>query len=92
MKNIVSVIEQILIVEDIEGYIEIGAPGDEYEDEAVQIGAAISLLDSEQLNYENILSIVALVWAKSFNLSGEDIALRREALERVAAEVLERVG
>lgn len=78
---------EILVREDIEGLIEIGAPVDEYEHEAAQIAAAITLLEHDQRTEENILAIITLLWMKSFNLSKEDIKLRGPAFLRVVQAI-----
>ena len=80
-------IDNILIQEDIEGFIEAGAPADEYQVEAAQIAAAISLLAEEEFREENILAIISLVWIKSFELSEGDVALRLPALRRVTQAI-----
>ncbi len=83
----VSTIEKILIPEDIEGFIEMGAPVDEYQDEAAQIAAAITALGEEEFREENILAIVSVVWMKSFGLDEEDMALRLPGLRRVTQAI-----
>jgi|GEM_PF-6070690 predicted nucleotide-binding protein len=50
MQFSVSDVDNILIPEDIEGFIEMGAPADEYQDEAAQIAAAVSALGKEEFN------------------------------------------
>jgi hypothetical protein len=88
MQITVSGIDNILIPEDIEGFIEMGAPADEYQDEAAQIAAAIAALGAEEFSEENILAIVSLVWMKSFGLDEEDMALRLPALRRVTQAIV----
>lgn len=83
----VSTIEKILIPEDIEGFIAMGAPVDEYQDEAAQIAAAITALGEEEFREENILAIVSLVWMKSFGLDEGDMALRLPGLRRVTQAI-----
>ena len=87
MQITVSSIDNILIQEGIEGFIEAGAPADEYQVEAAQIAAAISLLAEEEFREENILAIISLVWIKSFELSEGDVALRLPALRRVTQAI-----
>ncbi|MEQ1890364.1 MAG: hypothetical protein ABL951_14480 [Alphaproteobacteria bacterium] len=87
MQITVSSIDTILIQGDIEGFIEAGAPADEYQDEAAQIAASITLLAEEDFREEYILAIICLVWIKSFDLAEEDVALRLPALRRVTQAI-----
>ena len=87
MQITVSSIDNILIQEDIEGFIEAGAPADEYQDEAAQIAASITLLAEEDFREENTLAIISLVWMKSFELADHDMALRLPALRRVTRAI-----
>lgn len=89
MQIIVSSIDTILVQEDIEGFIEAGAPVDEYQDEAAQIAAAITLMTAENFDKDNILAVVSLVWMRSFGLGEEDVALRLPALRRVAQAIFD---
>jgi len=89
MQITVSRIDNILVREDIEGFIEAGAPADEYQDEAAQIAAAITMVTVEKFNEDTILAIVSLVWMKSFELSEEDMALRLPALRRVTQTIID---
>lgn len=88
MQITVSSIDNSLVQEDIEGFIEAGAPTDEYQDEAAQIAAAVAMTTAENFNEDNILAIVSLVWMKSFGLGEEDMALRLPALKRVTQFIL----
>ncbi|MFZ5930347.1 MAG: hypothetical protein ACOY15_03915 [Pseudomonadota bacterium] len=88
MQITVSSIDNILIQEDIEGFIEAGAPADEYQDEAAQIAASIARLAEADFLEENILAIISLIWIKSFELAENDVALRLPALRRVTRAIL----
>lgn len=79
-----SIINTFLQTEDIEGFIELGSPADEYLAEAVNIAAAISQLNNNELDIETITAILALEWVQSFDLSEADIADRSAAILRVA--------
>lgn len=59
MQITLSAIENILIPEDIEGLIEMGAPIDEYQDEAAQITAAVTALGEEEFSEENSSALLA---------------------------------
>lgn len=91
MQITVAGIERLLVLEDIEGFIEAGAPVDEYQDEAAQIAAAITLMTAENFDKDNILAVVSLVWMKSFGLGEEDMTLRLTALRRVAQAIFDLV-
>lgn len=82
------VISTLLIQEDIEGLIEAGAPADEYDDEAAQIAASVSLLSHEKLKEETIIAIISLVWMKSFELAADELKLRLPAMMRVAGKIV----
>ena len=68
MNTSASHINRILVEEDIEGYIDFGAPEDEYDTEAVQISEAIMQLRPDQMTSENVLSIISLIWLENFEL------------------------
>jgi hypothetical protein len=76
-------IRDALRAEDIEGLIELGAPSDEYDDEATQIAEAVAELPEGKVSAENIIAIIALIWAKSFDRSSDEIAKRLPAFSRV---------
>lgn len=88
MKIAINDIADILRTEDIEGLIAIGAPADEYDSEAEKIAQAIEKLSASELTQANICAVIALLWAKSFNRSSEEIKQRMPAFERVAVKVL----
>lgn len=81
-------IHTLLIQADIEGLIEVGAPTDEYDDEAAQIAAAVSLLSHEETTEETIVAIISLVWMKSFELSDEELTLRLPAIRAIAGKIV----
>jgi hypothetical protein len=63
MKIKISQMNALLIQEDIEGFIEMGAPTkDEYVDEATQIAAALSHMKAQDVTKENVTSVVTS-WA-----------------------------
>ena len=79
-----SQIDEILIKEDIEGLIEIGAPIDEYSDEAAQIFEIISKFEEEDFTEDIIKSAIILVWMQSFNLDEDAMNLRMDHVKNVA--------
>lgn len=58
MKISPKIINAILEKEDIEGYVRLGAPSDEYASEAEDIAAAIMHLDKSEITLENITAIL----------------------------------
>ncbi len=85
----VTEINSILIQADIEGLIELGAPEDEYEDEAAQIAAAISTFKDNELTRDTMLALVVVVWMKSFDLDDESFSLRMDAIMRTSLAIYE---
>jgi len=81
-------VDEALREEDIEGFITLGAPGDEYSHEAQEITAALASLRVDQLTEANIVAILALVWAKAFNRSPQEIKQRIPAFQHVANRLL----
>ncbi len=81
--SLVDIVES-LRKEDIEGLLALGAPGDEYDSEAKEIFLALETLNQEQLTEANIVGIIALAWAKSFNRSPQEIEQRLPAFQRIA--------
>ena len=86
MNSFVTRINHILQQEDIEGLIEAGAPSDEYASEADAIAKMITNL-SEQ-NRENLENAIYTYWEEVFNLSADEMILRREAIQRVTVNIL----
>ena len=84
----VSIIDSILQAEDIEGLLELGAPKDEYSSEAAEIKCSLETLNPSDTTEDRISALVVSVWAKAFNLSGEEIEKRSPAFRRVARELL----
>lgn len=92
MEISVNTINSILEQEDIEGYINLGAPSnDEYASEAADIAAAISQLDDSEITEGNIMALFALKWMENFNLSESDISQRTEALRRVTKTLMQEI-
>jgi len=84
----ISQISSALRAEDIEGLIALGAPGDEYAHEAQEISSALMSLNSVRQTIDTIVAIIALVWAKSFNRSSEEINERIPAFRRIAQQLI----
>lgn len=88
VKITASQVNALFQEEDIEGFIKLGAPADEYESEADVIATAINALPAEQWNKENITAIICTVWMQSFNLDKNEISLRLPFIANVAKKLL----
>jgi len=75
-------------VEDIEGLIEMGAPGDEYNSEAKEIFEALKRFGKDQFTEDNIVVVISRVWKKMFDLDEDDISKRMPAFKKVALDLL----
>lgn len=87
----VSIIDNALRTEDVEGLLELGAPKDEYSHEAKTIASELAELTPGTESEDGIAAVIAKVWAKSFELSDEDLDKRYAALRRVARQILSAV-
>ncbi len=56
----------ILIDHDLEGLIKMGAPDDEYENEAWLIEQSFSYFDEEDFTLSNVARVIVTVWNKQF--------------------------
>jgi len=84
------IIGDLLRQEDIESLIQLGAPADEYSFEAREMARTIGVLRGDEYTEENIVAIMALLWARSFDLSAQDIEQRVPAFRRVVRQLLGR--
>lgn len=73
---------------DIEGLIEIGAPADEYESEAQDIAHALAELPKEDWREHDVVAIISLIWARSFNLASDDMTKRLPAIQELAGRII----
>lgn len=73
--------------QDVEGLIEAGAPNDEYDDEAAQCFTAIQAMPDNEVTKEAVLDVLSVIWAKSFNLGSDELALRAPELEKAAQQL-----
>ncbi len=87
MKISKDIINSLLQQEDIEGYINLGAPSDEYLSEAENITAAISKLKANEITEENLIALLTLEWMQSFDLSEKEAILRAPALQKIARSI-----
>jgi len=91
LKISADILNALFQQEDIEGYINLGAPSDEYASEAANVAAALSQLEDSEITEENITALLILEWMQSFDLSDADIAPRAAALQRIARWILQRI-
>lgn len=85
-----STVDVILRTEDIEGLLALGAPEDEYSDEAAEIQAALEQLDDDKVTGDQISALVMDVWDRSFGpFSGEDIQKRQAVLQEIVRRILD---
>jgi hypothetical protein len=74
---------KVLLAEDVEGLLSLGAPVDEYDHEARLITSALGEMGS--VNESAIASIVQRVWVDSFGpFSDEDLLRRLPVLRKLA--------
>jgi hypothetical protein len=86
-----EIVKAILDAEDLEGLLRIGAPSDEYDNEARMIAERLSLL-GPQPTVEQVAAIVTAVVAQMFGpLSREQLNRRQAVHRRVAQRLLGRV-
>lgn len=81
-------IEALLRQLDIEGYIQLGAPSDEYSSEAEVLYQALSELDDKDITQDAVELITIEVWKNSFNLGDADLNMRRPDIHNFAREVV----
>ena len=75
---------------DIEGFIEAGAPTDEYLDEAASIAQALRRLRDSEVDAANIAEIITDVWGQSFDLGIADLRKRETAIHELAHLIIKR--
>jgi hypothetical protein len=88
MKITAQTIASFLRQADIEGYIELGAPADEYDSEAAALALAFAELNNEEITVENITAIVAQAWKESFNLGESDLKMRQSYIQNFAEAIV----
>ncbi len=81
-------IKAIFCDHDVEGFIDIGAPDDEYDSEAKRIFAEIQNLGTVLLTEESLMKIVCSEWERNFNLDEDDLSKRVPNLRRVVLDIL----
>ncbi len=86
----VAAVDAILRAEDMEGLLAVGAPEDEYSDEAREIQFALEQLGDDQLTSERVSTAVMHVWENSFGpFSAEDVQKRQPVLQELVNRILD---
>jgi hypothetical protein len=83
-------IKTALDSEDIEGFLAMGCPADEYDSEAslIESGIAKAASDGKPIDATHIEKIVSEVWNDMFGpFTDEDINKRRYAFSSVAKKI-----
>jgi len=90
MDHHLDLINKLLRLEDIERLLSIGAPDDEYESEAKMIADRVveHQASGGEIATEEVASIIAGVWKEMFELSDDELLLRREAFHSIAARLI----
>jgi hypothetical protein len=82
-------VQRVLNESDIEGFLEIGAPPDEYSREAQNITSKLAYLNDSDLTEENVIAAVRDVWIQSFGPFSEgDLTQRLPVFQQVAQRIL----
>ncbi len=81
----------MLFKADIEGLIALGAPDDEYDDEAILIADFINKINTQNRDFEVIREGVLKIWQQSFDLSDDDLRLRYQNIDDVVRMVVQNV-
>jgi hypothetical protein len=77
---------------DVEGFIEDGAPADEYDTEAEELHFAIAHLSTDEITVGRQLPILESIWSKNFIDDEAELALRRPALQKLAEQIAHFFG
>lgn len=84
-------INNILVQEDIEGFIAHGAPEDEYITEANKIFQFLENIKNSANAQDIIYQSILTVWENSFDLKEEDMALRLAAITNVTENIVKKL-
>lgn len=82
-----ALIKERLASADIEGFIELGAPSDEYDSEAALIAEKLASLAGSNVTEQSVLDIIVRIWADSFELNDDDMQKRVPAINSLAAKI-----
>jgi len=87
-----TIVREILNAEDIEGLLKLGAPSDEYSEEARSISSALRSIAASDVGEEAMVSIFRETWSRSFGpISEEQLDMRAPAFRRASRLILNRV-
>ena len=88
MRITAQTIASLLRQADIEGYIELGAPADEYDSEAQALALAFAELNENEITVENIAAIIAEAWKQNFNLGETELSMRKVEIHNFAEAIV----
>jgi hypothetical protein len=89
MTNSLDLVQSILNHEDVEGFLTLGAPEDEYSSEARMIWEAIERGQARPRE-EELNELLRRMWQETFGpFSDEEIEKRYPALRRIAKRLAE---
>ena len=85
----IDIVERILKGADIEGLFELGAPQDEYSQEAKLIVEALRTLEQPEAEEYAVLEIIRQIWVKMFGpFSNEQLSKRECKFRCVASQIV----
>ncbi len=91
MSSRLDLINELLRFHDIEGLLSMGAPDDEYESEARMIADRIDegghRAPDGKVEKKEVAAIIASIWKEMFGLSDDELLLRQEAFDSIAARL-----
>ena len=86
-----TIVHEVLEAEDIEGLLELGAPSDEYFQEAQWISQALKSL-AGRVSEEDLVAIFKNVWNRSFGpLTERELNKRTPAFQQASSLILRKV-
>ena len=85
-----TAMESMLRAEDVEGLRAMGAPEDEYNDEAAAMQAALEQIRDDQVTSDSVAGGLMSVWEHAFGpFSEDDLRRRQPVLQRLVEQVLD---
>jgi hypothetical protein len=82
-------LDELLRVQDVEGLIAAGAPGDEYEPEIEELLARLEEIPPGTASQVKIVSIFEDVWRQKFSATEQMLDQRRPHFVEIADKLLE---
>ena len=85
-------LDELFLIQDIEGLIALGVPDNEYEPEVEKIFAALEALPREEATVPKLVEVFEGVYKQMFGWSDEDMRRRRPHFEEIAMKVMSYFG